>query len=533
MAQKMSDHIKEAVQADLRRDYWYKAGEATFNPSLPHMREPMAIEDYILAGWMPSEPFINPRSRVTFIGCCFGSALLKHLGTLDYEEPGSIDTEFIPISETLSTSFAMRQMFEWQFDRVKPDPAAMKGNRAVEINYSDDLWKGTLERLAVTDVFILMISSAEVWYDEPTGAVAWRETPGANPARQKFRTSTTEENRANFRTIYDVVRRHRPDAKIILLLSPIPMIATYRRQSCISINTVSKAVVRAAMDEVWREVGDEGHLLYCPFYEVIQEGFGANPYGGHYNGDRRHINDPALDYLLRLFEAYYCQIKRQSIPVLESYVAARVSTGDLPKALIEIVDRGDRRAIQNMIDSYEIHDDEQMADMVSAYAAERLALKPGPDTAEYVTAQLTWQTLPDLTLKGLAPLVLPIPPDAWDYGAICQPVQAEEGMDLLVRVTLEALSGRVGVFLARADGSAISTPDQVVVPQDGPTTLEMRVYYGEDPAHVVVRNHDNEGVAGSVRIDEVAMRPTSMLAAKTTARVESKIVNPSPRVFGA
>jgi hypothetical protein len=86
MTQKHSEQIKEAVAADLRRDFWYKAGEATFNPSLPDVRGPRAVEDHILTGWMPAESFINPGTRVTFIGCCFGSSLLNHLKTLDYGE---------------------------------------------------------------------------------------------------------------------------------------------------------------------------------------------------------------------------------------------------------------------------------------------------------------------------------------------------------------------------------------------------------------------------------------------------------------
>jgi hypothetical protein len=43
MTQKHSEFIKDAVAADLRRDFWYRAGQATFNPTLGDMREPRAI----------------------------------------------------------------------------------------------------------------------------------------------------------------------------------------------------------------------------------------------------------------------------------------------------------------------------------------------------------------------------------------------------------------------------------------------------------------------------------------------------------
>jgi GSCFA family len=545
MTQKHSDFIKEAVAADLRRDFWYRAGEATFNPTLPDMREPRAIEDHILAGWMPPEPFINPRTRVTFIGCCFGSSLLDHVKTLDYSEPGDIDTQFMPISETLSTSFAMRQMFEWQFEGVKPDRALVKGNRLMEINFSDELWMHSLDRLADTDVFILMISSAEIWYDEPSGGVTWRETPGAHPTRQKFRTSTFEENRANLRTIYDVVRRHRPQAKIILMLSPIPMIATHRPQSCIVANTVSKAVIRAAMDEVWREVAEEGHLLYCPFYEVIQEGFGANPYGGHYNGDRRHINDQALDYLIRLFEAYYCQVRTMSRPVLQAYVAARVSTADLPADVAQTMAGGDPAAIRALIEHYAAVDDQPMADLVALYAAgeapefvyrtDRTAVRipiepkgcgarpvtaasaaddvrpPSPaaiveDDEDWKVFDLLWQGLPSLEYQGYAPRVLTMPDVAWDYGASSAVVRAREDADLLLRLRLRALDGVAGVMLIRPDGSPLPAPEHRVSPEDGWVAVELRLRGQDGHAHILLRNFDCDGVAVQVEVQEVSRR---------------------------
>lgn len=518
MSQKMSDLINEAVAADLRRDWWYKKGEATFNPTLPDMRKPEAIEDYILSGWMPEEPFITPRDKVTFIGCCFGTSLLNHMKTLDYADPGEIDTTFIPISETLATSFAMRQMFEWEFDGVKPSLEALKGNRAMEINFTDSLWKGTLQRLSETDVFILQVSSAEVWYDEPTGAVVWRETPGANPQRQKFRMSTAEENRANFLTIHDIVRRHRPHAKIILMLSPIPMIATYRPQSCITATTVSKAAVRVAMDEAWREVGHEGRLLYCPFYEVIMDGFGASPYGGHFNGDRRHINDTALDYLLRLFEAHYCKVRTLSRPIIEAYVDAKVSAIELPQELIAAAERGDRRAIQKLIDQYEGNDDEPAADLVAAYAAQRFKSE-SPQTAsatlvehDWSKRDLVWQVCSNGEPIGAAPQTMSVPAQAWAYGVRSEAVEAEGDDDLWVRVRLEAVTGQIGVLLTRPDGSSLSGVDRVVRPEEGLRSVDLLLHGDDGPGHVILRNCDPEGSPGSVRVLDITVKPVAVTA---------------------
>jgi hypothetical protein len=517
----LSAEIDEAIKADQARTPWYKRGEALFNPSLPDMRQPDAIDDLILSGWAPTAPFIGRDTRVTFVGGCYGGVLANHLKTVSFAAPGeaAIEPRFILLNETLSTSFALRQMFEWEFEGIKPDPALTKGNRALEINYSDELWKPTLENLAQADVYVLLISSAEIWQDEPTGAVLWREVPGANPARQKFRTSTVEENRANLRAIYALMRKHRPGAKLICALSPIPIIATYRRESCIHANIVSKAVLCVAMDEFHREVADEGHLFYWPLYDVALEGFGATPYGGHFNGDRRHVNDAVLNYMLVQFEAFYCQVDETSRPVLEAFVAAKVDALELPAALVEAADRGDRRALQHLINHYERIDDQPTANLVARYAASRL----GPpaiveEDADWIVADLAWQVLPGLEHAGVAPQILAIPATACGYGAASASVQATGPGDLLVRVRLEVIVGAVGVMLIRPDGSALSDRDHRVLPEDGLVTVQLRIYPQDGPAHLLLRNYDNDDVAGTVDVREVATRR----AAATSPAVGSR-----------
>jgi len=137
-----------------------------------------------------------------------------------------------------------------------------------------------------TDVYILTLGLSEVWHDEQTGGVFWRTIPkdAFDPARHKFRVSTVDENRDNLAAIHALIRKHRPDAKIVLTLSPIPLAATFRNVSCVSANTVSKAVLRVAIDEIMRDVGPEGALHYWPGFEIVVYAFGAP-----FKADRRHL----------------------------------------------------------------------------------------------------------------------------------------------------------------------------------------------------------------------------------------------------
>ena len=149
------------------------------------------------------------------------------------------------------------------------------------------------------DIFILTFGLPEVWYDAETQNVFWRTVPKQyyDPNRHLFRVSTVEENRHNIDAIYKLICKHRPDAKIIVTLFPIPLIATFRDESCIMANSVSKSVLRVAIDEVLQARKDERFLFYLPSYEIVMDVFQAP-----FKQDRRHLEAPILDFIMIQFE---------------------------------------------------------------------------------------------------------------------------------------------------------------------------------------------------------------------------------------
>ena len=106
----------------------------------------------------------------------------------------------------------------------------------------------TKDLFDTTDTFILTFGLSEVWYDAETQNIFLRTVPKQyyDPDRHLFRVSTVEENRDNIGAIYKLIRKHRPDANIIVTLFPIPLVATFRDESCITANSVSKSVLRVA-----------------------------------------------------------------------------------------------------------------------------------------------------------------------------------------------------------------------------------------------------------------------------------------------
>jgi hypothetical protein len=327
---------------------WFRGEHTNFNPTLAQLIDPAAIGDFVLHGWAPPAPVIRPETQVTAFGSCFAANISewlsrRHFRVLNKAEDAK-HAYVVTCGEGMVNSFVIRQQFEWAWENRTFDQPLWHGYNAEDYGYDPAVQAETRRIFDATDVFILTFGLSEVWYDAPTGEVFWRTIPkdAYDPARHRFRVSTVEENKENLRAIYALIRKHRPDAKVLFTLSPIPLIATFRDNSCITSNAVSKAVLRVAIDEVLREVGGEGVLHYWPSYEIVTDVF-RSPY----KPDRRHPEGAVLDYIMTLFEHTWCDetdLPRPSLTL--AWARALAVSGVLPPAIAEAVLSGRPRRVR-------------------------------------------------------------------------------------------------------------------------------------------------------------------------------------------
>lgn len=305
-APKANVHKFQKVGQDKAFRTWFRGEHTNFNPDFERMAEPTAAMDYVLKGWEPSEPIITPDTKITAFGSCFAENISKWLAARNYsvltKDEGS-NAYVVRCGEGMVNTFVIRQQFEWAFEGKSFEGELWHGYDAEAYGFDEEVRRATHEIFAKTDVFVLTFGLSEVWYDEVTGNVFWRTIPQDvyDPSRHKFRVSTVDENLDNIRAIYALIRKHRPDAKIICTLSPVPLIATFRPVSCISANSVSKAVLRVAVDQAMRELGPEGVIHYWPSYEIVTDVFHSP-----FKQDRRHLPAGVLDYIMMLFEKVWC-----------------------------------------------------------------------------------------------------------------------------------------------------------------------------------------------------------------------------------
>jgi hypothetical protein len=285
---------------------WYRGPHTNFIPSKAELRAPDAVDHFVLHGWMPDAPFITKRARITAFGSCFAQHLTSYLHGAGYNVLGKhldLDAHIIHFGEGMVNSFAIRQQFEWALeDKEFADNLWFGENK--EIALVDPRIKAeTKEIIGTTDIFVITLGLSEIWYDKRSGEAFWRAIPGPmfDPERHGFRVSSCEENLANLVRIRALIRSARPEAKVIFTLSPVPLMATFRPVSCLTASSVSKAILRVAIDQLMRENPDDRALFYFPSYEIVKDFF-----VDAYEEDNRHPTPEVVKFIMTTFERHFC-----------------------------------------------------------------------------------------------------------------------------------------------------------------------------------------------------------------------------------
>jgi hypothetical protein len=285
---------------------FYRGDTANYPPRRNDVDQATAIPAYILKGWMPEAPFISQDTNIVAFGSCFAANVGRYLASVGFQVSTQRQgTAYVQrISDGLVNVFAMLQQFEWAWEKRVPTVELWHGWKAEEYGYDEEVRLATRKLFDDADVFILTFGLSEIWYDEPTGEIFWRAVPlekfDAN--RHKFRVATIDETLAGLKRIRELIREHNPDAKIIFTLSPIGLSATFRPVSCLTANWASKAILKACIDQLYREVHmTDLNFYYFPSFEVVMEGF-REPF----QDDLRHPHIHVLNCNMKAFERYFC-----------------------------------------------------------------------------------------------------------------------------------------------------------------------------------------------------------------------------------
>lgn len=162
------------------------------------------------------------------------------------------------------------------------------------------------EAFETLDVFIFTLGLTEAWRAREDGAV-FPLCPGVAggdyaPQAHEFVNFSVDEVVADMTGFFDRLWGVNPGARVILTVSPVPLVATAERRHVMVSTMASKSILRVACDTLERRFEN---VAYFPSYEIVAGGYCGVDYFGL---DRRSVTPEGVAHVMRVFDRRF--IKR-------------------------------------------------------------------------------------------------------------------------------------------------------------------------------------------------------------------------------
>ncbi|WP_374550489.1 GSCFA domain-containing protein [Sphingobium yanoikuyae] len=159
-----------------------------------------------------------------------------------------------------------------------------------------------LEAFSNADVFIFTLGLTEAWISNIDGTV-YPACPGTiagkfDPERHVFKNFSVDEIVEDLKSFISELREINKNIRVILTVSPVPLVATVSGDHALSATTYSKSVLRVAAEIVRRDVRD---VIYFPSYEIIT---GPQAPYEYFEPDRRSVTEQGIATVMRAFLAH-------------------------------------------------------------------------------------------------------------------------------------------------------------------------------------------------------------------------------------
>jgi tetratricopeptide (TPR) repeat protein len=254
------------------------------------------IRDHIAVNLHSEPKFVNQDTRFFTMGSCFARNLTKNL-----KENGYV-SHHMEISEYINTTFANRVFVDWLRD-AEIDGAIR--DRIVELlppGWSKD---NTLQIIKNSDVFILTLGVGAAFFDRATGAFVLPRPSALNSRalaeKYLFRTTTVKENVDNVLHLIEFIRSMSPQVKVVVTVSPVPLLASFEHESAVQADCLSKCTMRLVADEVVNR-SDISNILYWPSFEVFRwAGSNSSNYYAADDGAAWHVSEDKVAGTIRAF----------------------------------------------------------------------------------------------------------------------------------------------------------------------------------------------------------------------------------------
>ena len=186
------------------------------------------------------------------------------------------------------------------FDAMRPgiDPV---GEARVEdvLSARADHLAAVRRMLETLDLLVFTLGLTEGWEAKADGTM-FPTAPGTiagsyDPAKYAFRNLRYGEILEDMQAFWQLLKSVNPGARMLLTVSPVPLIATATGQHVLPATTYSKSALRAVAGDL---ASDHADIHYFPSYEII---IGHPSRGFFFEPDMRNVNEFGEDLVMQQF----------------------------------------------------------------------------------------------------------------------------------------------------------------------------------------------------------------------------------------
>ena len=284
-------------------------------------------------------PFaIGKRETVATAGSCFAQHIAHFLKNNGYSyfisEPGDLDKNYGVFSARYGNLYTVRQLLQlfqrayglfspaeksWVLPtgnvidpfrpQVEPDGFATEEDLVIDREKHLSAVQKMFEECSV---FVFTLGLTEGWVSRRDGAVfplapgVVGDTNGTTKDDYHFHNFTVAEVTEDLKLFIFMLRSVNPDVKIVLTVSPVPLVATYANQHVLTSTVYSKSVLRVAAEEISRLIPE---VAYFPSYEVIT---GNHTRYMYFEDDLRSVSSIGVARAMSLFSKHYLSVENNA-----------------------------------------------------------------------------------------------------------------------------------------------------------------------------------------------------------------------------
>ncbi len=192
----------------------------------------------------------------------------------------------------------------------------------------------THEAFAKADVFVFTLGLTEAWISRRDGAV-FPACPGTvagsfDPQRHEFYNFGVAEVFADLDEFLMLLGGINPHVRLILTVSPVPLVATATGNHVLNATMYSKSVLRVAAEQIVRKYP---FATYFPAYELVA---GPQAPSEFYQADKRNVSPAGVEAVMAaLLER--CEVDRRPAQALQLALpgGSAMSLREISRAIVE------------------------------------------------------------------------------------------------------------------------------------------------------------------------------------------------------